>query len=146
MTINHKIDYKSYCKYSLLYEAVMRRTEDLHEVTKSLKSLILSLHATGKQQKDVRHVSCSKPLSLVSSMSSMLLLWKVRKYVGNRRRPPHKVTDSFAGLPRPTGSREPPNSPKVELCFEVRSLYCNHLSLSLGDGLLLPQTCNKIPA
>ena len=37
MTINHKIDYKSYRKYSLLYEAVMGRTKDLNEVTKSLK-------------------------------------------------------------------------------------------------------------
>ena len=27
------------------------------------------------------------------------------------RRSSHKITDSFAGLPRPTGSREPPNSP-----------------------------------
>ena len=53
MAINHKIDYKSYCKYSLLYEAVMECTKDLNEVTKSLKSLILSLHAAGKQRKDI---------------------------------------------------------------------------------------------
>ena len=44
---------KSYCKYSLLYESVMGLTKDLNEVTKSLKSLILSLYAAGKQRKDM---------------------------------------------------------------------------------------------
>ena len=39
----------------------MGRTKDLNEVTKSLKSLILSLHAAGKQRKDIAsHVGCSK--------------------------------------------------------------------------------------
>ena len=47
-----------------------------------------------------------------SPMSSILLLWKAGQHVGNRRRPPHKMTDSFARFPRPTGSREPPNFPK----------------------------------
>ena len=37
----------------------MGRTKDLNEVTKSLKSLILSLHATGNQRKDIAsHVGC----------------------------------------------------------------------------------------
>ena len=58
---NRLYHYKSYCKYSLLYEAVMGRTKDFNEVTKSLKSLILSLHAAGKQRKDIAsHVGCSK--------------------------------------------------------------------------------------
>ena len=61
MVINHKIDYKSYCKCSLLYEAVAGYTKDLNEVTKSLKSLILFPHAAGKQQKDIAsHVGCGK--------------------------------------------------------------------------------------
>ena len=55
-----------------------------------------------------------RPLSLISSM---LLLWRSRHHVRNRRSP-HKMTDSFDGLPRPTGFRQPPNCPKVELCFE----------------------------
>ena len=33
VAINHKIDYKGYCKYSLLYDLVMGRTQDLNEVT-----------------------------------------------------------------------------------------------------------------
>ena len=86
---NRLCHHKSYCKYSLLYEAVMGRTKDLNEVAKSLKSLIFSLCAAGKQRKDIAsHVGCSK--------ASVLC-------------PP---TDSFAGLPRPTGSRETSNSPR----------------------------------
>ena len=58
---NRLYHYKSYCKYSLLYGAVMGCTKDVNEVTKSLKSLIVSLHAAGKQQKDITsHVGCSK--------------------------------------------------------------------------------------
>ena len=44
---NRLYHYKSYCKYSLLYEVVMRPTKDLNEVTKSLNTLILSLRAAG---------------------------------------------------------------------------------------------------
>ena len=50
--------------------------------------------------------------SLVPSVSSTVLLWKAKQHVGNRRRPHHKMTDSFARLSTPTGSHEPPNSPK----------------------------------
>ena len=55
---NRLYGYKSYYKYSLLYEAVMERIKDLNEAT---KSLILSLHTAGKQPKDIAsHVGCSK--------------------------------------------------------------------------------------
>ena len=58
---NRLYHYKSYYKYSLLYELAMGRKKDFNEVTKSLKSLILSLHAAGKQRKDIAsHVGCSK--------------------------------------------------------------------------------------
>ena len=58
MAINHKIDYKSYCKYSLLYEAVMGRTKDFNIVT---KSLIFFLHAAGNQRRNIAsHVAFSK--------------------------------------------------------------------------------------
>ena len=87
MAINHKIDYKSYCKYSLLYEAVMGRTKDLNEVTKSLKSLILSLHAAGK------HYYSEKTLQAMwaaarppSPVSSMLLLWKAWVACGKQKK------------------------------------------------------------
>ena len=92
----------------------MGRTKDLNEVTKSLKSLkslILSLHAAGKQRKDIAsHVGCSKA-SVSRVINAVALKGRAACGVGNRRRPPHKMTDSFAGLPRPTGSRQPPNSP-----------------------------------
>ena len=55
---NKLYHYKSYWKYSLLYEAVIRRMKDLNEVT---KSLILSFYASGKQRKGIAsHVGCSK--------------------------------------------------------------------------------------
>ena len=58
---NRLCHYKSYCKYSPLYEAVMGRTKDFNEATKSLKSLLLSLHAAGKQRKDIASpVGCSE--------------------------------------------------------------------------------------
>ena len=60
---NRLYHYKSHYKYSLLYEAVMGRAKDLNEVIKSLKSLILSRHAAGKQRKDIAsymYVGCSK--------------------------------------------------------------------------------------
>ena len=72
------------------------------------KNLILYLHAVGKQRKDIAsYVGCNK-----ASVSSAINALKAGQHVRNRRRPPHKMTDSFAGLPRPTGSRQPPNSPK----------------------------------
>ena len=123
---NRLYHYESYCKYSQLYEAVMGRTKDLIEVTRNLKSLILSLHAAGKHRKDMQAMwAAARPPSPVSSM---LLLWKAEQQVGNRR-PPHKMTDSFAGLPRPTGSRQSPNCPKsgvvLLMCLPARTMYCS---------------------
>ena len=124
----HYTTTKSYCKYSLLYEAVMGRTKDLNEVTKSLKSLILSLHAAGKQLKDI-------------------------DIAGNRKRPPHKTTDSFTGLIRPTGSCEPPNSPNspksgVVVWAEKSLLQYLSLSRDMGFRCRKPATeplLNRIP-
>ena len=78
-----------------------------------------------------------------SPVSSMLLLWKAGQHVGNRRRPPHKMTDSFAGLPRPTGSREPPNSPKKWSCAlgrEVSTATTFHRLREMGFRCRKPAT------
>ena len=113
MAINHKIDYttiKRYCKYSLLYEAVMGRTKNLNEVTKSLKSPTLSLHAAGKQRKDIAsHVAATRPLSPVSSM---LLLWKAGSMWETEDHPTRWQTALPDCQDRHMVSREPPNSPK----------------------------------
>ena len=58
--------YKSYCKYSQLYEAVMGRTKDLNEVTKSLiLSLFMLLESSEKTLQAMW--AAAKPPSLVSS-------------------------------------------------------------------------------
>ena len=65
--------------------------------------------------------------------------------MGNRRRPSHKMTDNFAELPRPTGSRESLNSlnsPKsgIVIWGEKSLLQVDdYLLSSPGDGFPLPQ-------
>ena len=90
----------------------MGHTKDLNKVT---KSLILSLHAAGKQRKDIaNYVGCSK--ASVSRVINTVAL-KGRAACEKQKKITHKMTDSFAKLSRPTGSRQPSNSPKMELCF-----------------------------
>ena len=106
MAINHKIDYKSYCKYSLLYEAVMGRTKDFNEVTKKVSKVSFSLFMLLESSEKTLQAMWAAA-RLPSPMSSMVLLWRP-----GLLNSPHKMTDSFAGLTRPTTSRQPPNSPK----------------------------------
>ena len=84
-------------------------TKDLNEVTKILKSLILSLHAAGKQRKDIAsHVGCSK-----ASVSCVINAVALKGWAAcGKQKKTILQDDSFAGLSRPIDSREPLNSPK----------------------------------
>ena len=78
---NRLYRYKSYCKYSLLYEAVMGHTNDFNEVT---ISLILSLFILLESSEKILQAmwAAARPPSPVSSM---LLLWKAR-HVGTQEK------------------------------------------------------------
>ena len=130
---NRLYHYKSYCKYSLLYEAVMRCTKDLNEVTKGLKSLkslkglILSFHAAaGRQRKDIAsHVGCSKvvPVSRVTNAVA-LKGWAVcrkQKKTPQDDRQLYRIAETNR-FSRATQLFQ--LSQKWSCVFGARSLYC----------------------
>ena len=108
------------------------RTKDLNEVTKKSHSLHFMLLESSE-----RHC---KPCGLQQGLclpchqcccfERLGSMWETR-----RRLPPQDETvlpdcqDQQVLISHPIL----PTLPKVELCFGARSLYCNHLSSSLGD-------------
>ena len=128
--------YKNYCKYSLLYEAVTGRTKGLNEVTKilksfkSLKSLILSLHAAGKQRKDIAsHVGCSK--ASISHVNNAVAL-KGRAACGKQKKTTPQ-DDRQTALSDCQYHWATKLSQKVELCKKFL-LQVGGLGLGLGLG------------
>ena len=134
MTVNHKIGYKSYCKYSLLYEAVMGRTKDLNQVTKSfILSLFMLLESSrhckpcGLQQR--LHLPCHQCCCFERPDS----MWETENH-------PTRWQTALPDCQNQQVFVSHPTLPKVELCFGAKSLYCNHLSLSPGDAANLQQS------
>ena len=141
--INHKIDY-TVIKATVSIPCCMKQSWDTQTILmKWLKISKVSFSLS----------SCCWRARPLSPTSSMLLLWKVGQHVGNRRRPPHKITDSFAGLTRPTRFSSVTKLSQLSKSGGVvfwgeKSLLQigGYFSSSPGDGLLLPQICNKTPA
>ena len=122
--------YKSYCKYSLLYEAVMGRTKDFN---------------AGKQRNDIAsHVVCSK--ASISRVINAVAL-RGRETCGKQKKTTHKMTDSFVGLPRSTGFSSVTQLSQSGVVLWGREVSTATIFRRLREmGLPLPQTCNKIPA
>ena len=143
MAISHKIDYTT-IKATVSIPHCMKQSWDAQKIwMKWLKvsvsfSLFLLLESS---EKDIAsHVGCSK--SSISRVISAVALKNQAACVKQKKTTPQDdrqlchCQDQQVLVSHPT-------LPKVELWFGVRSLYCNHLSSSPGDGLPLPQTCNK---
>ena len=139
VAINHKIDYKSYCKYSLLYEPVMGWMKWL-KVSKVSFSLFKLLESSEKTLQNMW--SAARPPSLYHQCCCFERsgsMWKTEDHPTRWQTVLSDCHDQQVLVSHLT-------LPKVELCFGARNLYCNHLLSSLGNGLLLSQTCNKTPA
>ena len=122
---NKLYHYKSYCKYSLLYEAVMGRTKDLNEVTKSFKVSSLSCSLQSKRLDVCKPCGLHQGLRLRCCFERPSSMWETEDHATYDDKQHCRIArDQQVLVSHPTL----PTLPIVELCFGARSLYCNHLS------------------